>query len=158
MGESYSGILGLADFIRDVAKYQQYSDNEPISIIGRHLDLTITSTSHGWFMYWKGMEPPELLGKDTRLVAYIPNLAYQEGTHVFPVPKEGMGSTEIVTDYSDESYTDRHVYMAHVASGRWDNELPKVVSADDLSANAGNEDVVQHKAKREKNCQHEQCR
>ena len=138
MGERYSGILGLADFIRDVAKYQQYSDNEPISIIGHHLDLTITSTSHGWFMYWKGMEPPELLGQDTRLVAYIPNLAYQEGTHVFPVPKEGMGSTEIITDYSDESYTDRHVYMAHVASGRWDNELPKEVSADDLSANAGN--------------------
>ena len=106
----------------------------------------------------RAWSPPELLGQDTRLVAYIPNLAYQEGTHVFPVPKEGMGSTEIVTDYSDESYTDRHVYMAHVASGRWDNELPKVVSADDLSANAGNEDVVQHKAKREKNCQHEQCR
>ena len=39
-------------------------DEEPISVISHHLDLTITSTSQGHFMYWKGLKPPELLGLD----------------------------------------------------------------------------------------------
>ena len=51
-------------------------DSELISIIGQHLNFTITSTPQGRFVYWKGMEPPELLGHDTRLVAYVPNLPY----------------------------------------------------------------------------------
>jgi hypothetical protein len=34
-------------------------DSEPF--LGHHLGLTITSTPQGWFVYWKGMEPSELL-------------------------------------------------------------------------------------------------
>ena len=49
-------------------------DDEPISIIGHHLGLMVASTSEGYFTYWKGLEPLELLGLDARLVAYIPNL------------------------------------------------------------------------------------
>ena len=51
-------------------------DSELISIIGQHLNFTITSTPQGRFVHWKGMVPQELLGHDTRLVAYVPNLPY----------------------------------------------------------------------------------
>ena len=37
--------------------YDEFPDNEPISIIGQHLDLTIASTPQGHFMYWKGLGP-----------------------------------------------------------------------------------------------------
>jgi len=133
-------------------------DNEPISIIGKHLDLTIASTPQGRFVYWKGMEHPELLGHDARLVAYFPNLPYQDGNQLSPIHEEGARSTEIVTDHSDESYTDRCVYVADVGGGHRENELPEVVSADDLTANAGNEDDTQRDARRAKNHEHEQWR
>jgi hypothetical protein len=32
--------------------------------------MTITSMPQGWFVYWKGMEPSELLEYDSRLVAF----------------------------------------------------------------------------------------
>jgi hypothetical protein len=38
------------------------------SFLGNHPGLTITSTLQGYFMYWKGLEPSELLEFDSRLV------------------------------------------------------------------------------------------
>jgi hypothetical protein len=37
---------------------------------GSFLGLTITSTPHGRFIYWKSFEPSELLGYESRLVAF----------------------------------------------------------------------------------------
>jgi hypothetical protein len=51
-------------------------DFEPFS--GSHLGLTITSTPQGRFVYRKGMEPSELLEYDSRLVAFIQELPFQE--------------------------------------------------------------------------------
>ena len=112
--------------------YDEYPDNEPISIIGHHLDLTIAATSQGRFVYWKGMEPPKLLAHDTGLVAYIPYLPYQEGSHLSMILEERTRSMVIATDYSNESYTDRHVYVAHVGGGHRQNELLEDISTDDL--------------------------
>ena len=70
-------------------------------------------------------------------MAYIPNLPYPQ---LSPINEEGTGLTELVTDYSDESYTDNCIYVADVGGGHKDNELPEHVSADDLTANASNED------------------
>jgi hypothetical protein len=36
-------------------------DDHPESFLGRHLGLTITSMPQGRFVYWKGLEPSELL-------------------------------------------------------------------------------------------------
>ena len=70
-------------------------------------------------------------------MAYIPNLPYPQ---LSPINEEGTGLTELVTDYSDESYTDSWIYVVDVGSCHKDNELPEHVSADDLTANASNED------------------
>ena len=109
-------------------------------------------------MYWKGLEPPELLGLDARLVAYIPELPYQEENQLSPIQEDRFGFTIPVTDYSDESYNDRRVYMADTANSRRDNELPEDISADDLTANAGNENDAECDARRERNRLHEQRR
>jgi hypothetical protein len=57
----------------------------------------------------------------------------------------------LVTDYSDDSYNNHHVYMADLANGRRDNELLEVISMDDLTANAGNKNDTERDARREKN-------
>ena len=133
-------------------------DDEPISIIGRHHDLTIASTPQGHFMYWKGLEPPDLLRLDARLVAYIPDLPYQEGNQLPPIQEEGYGFTEPVTDYPDEFYNDHHVYMVDTPNGRRNNELLEDISADDHTANAGNKNDAEHDARRERKCLREQRR
>jgi hypothetical protein len=46
------------------------SNDNPESFLGSHMGLTITTTPQGRFMYWKGMEPYELLEYDSRLVAF----------------------------------------------------------------------------------------
>ena len=97
------------------------------------------------------MKPPKLLRQNARLVAYIPNLPYQEGNHLSPIAEEGTGSTKIATYYPDESYTNRYVYMADVGNGSRENKLLEDISVDDLIANVGNEDEAQHIARREKN-------
>ena len=88
-------------------------------------------------------------------MAYIPNLPYHQ---LSPINEEGKRLTELVTDYSDESYTDSWIYVVDVGSGHKDNELPEHVSADDLTANASNEDDTQRDARRAKNCEREQWR
>jgi hypothetical protein len=61
--------------------FNKYSDSDDDSepSIGSHLDMTITSTPQARFVYWKGMEPSELLDDSTHLVAYIQELPYEEG-------------------------------------------------------------------------------
>ena len=54
----------------------EISDDEPIPPLGYHLGLMIASTPQGRFVYLKGSEPPQLLGLDARLVAYIPDHPY----------------------------------------------------------------------------------
>jgi hypothetical protein len=44
-------------------------DDYPNSFLSNHLRLTIASTSQGRFVYWKGLEPSELLEYDSHLVA-----------------------------------------------------------------------------------------
>jgi hypothetical protein len=44
-------------------------DDYSESFLGNHLGLTITSTPQGHFVYWKGLEPSELLEYDSSLMA-----------------------------------------------------------------------------------------
>jgi hypothetical protein len=46
-------------------------DDHPEFFSDSHLSLTITSTPQGRFVYWKGLEPSELLEYDSHLVAFI---------------------------------------------------------------------------------------
>jgi hypothetical protein len=46
----------------------QFSTTTRNPMSGNNLGLTITSTPQGRFVYWKGLEPSELLKYDSRLV------------------------------------------------------------------------------------------
>ena len=140
------------------ADLEYFQPDSPISIIGNHLEFMVASTPQCRFVYWKGMEPPELHGYDTRLVACMENLPYQDGSALTTILEEETGSTELVTNCTCESYSDRHVYVANQGNGHRDNELPEDVSADEPTANAGAEDETQRDARRARNRDREQRR
>jgi hypothetical protein len=50
-------------------------------------------------VYWKGIEPSELLEYDSRLVVFTQELSFQEGKPLSPIIEEGEGRTLLV-DYS----------------------------------------------------------
>jgi hypothetical protein len=120
------------------------SDDDPESFSCNHLGLTITSTLRGRFVYWKGLEPSELLEHDSRLVAFMQELPFQEGKPLSPISKEGEGSTELVEySHTDETSPDRQVYMASLRNAdddepgpEYDAELLTDVSADERTADA----------------------
>jgi hypothetical protein len=60
--------------------------------LGSHLGLTINTTPQGRFMYWKGMEPSELLEYDSCLVAFTQELPFQEGKPISCITEEEEGS------------------------------------------------------------------
>jgi hypothetical protein len=94
--------------------FDKYSDSDDDSkpFSGCHRGLTITSTPHGRFVYWKGMEPSKLLKYNSRLVAFTQELPFQEGKPHSPIAEEGEGRT-ILVEYnsSDEFSPQHHVYM-----------------------------------------------
>jgi hypothetical protein len=64
-------------------------DDYPELFSGNHLGLTITSMPHGHFVYWKDLEPSELLDYDCRLVAFMQEFPFKEGK---PLSHRGRGS------------------------------------------------------------------
>lgn len=124
--------------------YDEEADTQSVTIIGHYLALTIASNPRGHYLYWEGMEPPKLLGYSSQLIAYLPDLPYQEGVHLSPVHGEGPQGTELVEyDSDDATPADHHVYMADIAGGanspRHLERLEEILM-DKLSANVGAED------------------
>jgi hypothetical protein len=54
-------------------------DGHTETFSGSFLGLSITSTPQGRFVYWKGFDPSELLDYESRLVAFMQELPFQEG-------------------------------------------------------------------------------
>jgi hypothetical protein len=50
-------------------------------------------------VYWKGFEPSELPDYESRLVAFIQELPFQEGKPLSPIAEEGESSIELL-EYS----------------------------------------------------------
>jgi hypothetical protein len=124
------------------------SDDDSEPFLGRHLGLTIASTPQDWFVYWKGMEPSELLEYDSRLVAFTQELPFQEGKPLPPITEEGAGEIVIV-DYSFRGeFSDSHVYMAPIDNHDDDDEpglqygaeAPADISEDERTADALQDD------------------
>ena len=92
-------------------------------------------------MYWKGFEPTKLLD-DSRLVACIHDLPFQEGMPLSPTGEEGTGDTKLA-DYSNtyKSSPDCHIYIESLQdlgddADRYADELDNQISVDELSTNA----------------------
>jgi hypothetical protein len=64
-------------------------------------------------VYWKGLEPSELLEYESRLVAFTQELPFQEGKPLSPIMEEGDSGTELLEySHTANNSSDRQVYMA----------------------------------------------
>jgi hypothetical protein len=162
--------LGLRNLATD---HQEANDSESLSALEKDLDyllrigkpeatarrgaagclgdngLMITSTPEGRFVHWKGMKLSDLLEDADRLVAHLKPLPFLEGRPLATVAEE---STELVEASSDELIS-RQVLMAE--EGEDDGNLPivelDVISEDEATANAGDENDVDREARRARN-------
>jgi hypothetical protein len=109
----------------------------------------ITSTPEGRFVHWKGMKLSDLLEDEDRLVAHLEPLPFQEGKPLATMAEE---STELVEASSDELIS-RQVLMAQEGEddGISPNDALDMISEDEATANAGNENDTEREARRARN-------
>jgi hypothetical protein len=127
------------------------STEQPLS--GPASGLVITSTPAGRFVYWPDRKPADLIDGNSRYVAYLDSLPFQEGT---PLTRtEEYSPTEVASSDSSLGNPDRQVFMAAGdtpgTSGAQDQYLEDI-SADELSAEAPTDETDANRdARRERN-------
>jgi hypothetical protein len=128
------------------------STEQPLS--GPASGLVITSAPAGRFVYWPDRKPADLTSGNSRYVAYLDSLPFQEGT---PLARaEEYTPTEVASSDSSLGNPDRQVFMAASdipgPSGTADDRYLEDISADELSANApADETDANRDARRERN-------
>jgi hypothetical protein len=116
--------------------------------------LLITSTPTGRFVYWPDRKPVDLTDENSRCVAYLDSLPFQEGTLL--APTEEHTPTEVATSDSSLGSPDHQVFMTTNEtpgpSGTLLDRYLEDISADELSANApADETDANRDARREGN-------
>jgi signal transduction histidine kinase len=104
-------------------------------------------------VYWKGLEPSELLDYKSRLMAFMPELPFQEGKPLSPIAEEGDGSTELLEySHTANNSPDRQVYIASLRDAdddelgpEYDDEQLADVSADEPTAEAPQDKNEEHR-------------
>jgi hypothetical protein len=136
------------------------STEQPLS--GPASGLVITFTPAGRFVYWPDRKPADLISGDSRYVAYLDSLPFQEGT---PLARaEEYTPTEVASSDSSLGNPDRQVFMAAgdtpEPSGMADDRYLEDISAEGLSADApADETDANRDARRERNRKrNERCR
>jgi hypothetical protein len=109
---------------------------QPLS--GPASGLVITSTPAGRFVYWLDRKPADLISGDSRYVAYLDSLPFQEGT---PLTRaEEYTPTEVESSDSSLGNPDRQVFMAAGDTpgplGRATDKYLEDISTDELCAEA----------------------
>jgi hypothetical protein len=100
--------------------------------------LVITSTPTGRFVYWPDRKPADLTDDNSRCVAYLKTLPFQEGTPLAPNEDEHTPAEVATTDSSFRT-PDREAFMAAGDAGTSENRsdwYPDDISYDEESANA----------------------
>jgi hypothetical protein len=116
--------------------------------------LVITSTPAERFVYWPDRKPADLISGDSRYVAYIDSLPFQEGT---PLARADSNTpTEVAGSESSLGTPDRQVFMAAGdtpgPSRTAQDKYLEDISADKLSADApADETAANRDARRERN-------
>jgi hypothetical protein len=134
----YSDSSYEFDFVADPdePESETYTMEQPLS--GPASGLVITSTPAGRFVYWSDHKPADLTDENSRCVAYLDSLPFQEGTLL--APTEEHTPTEVATNDSGLSSPDRQVFMTTNEtpgpSGTVPDRYLEDTSADELSANA----------------------
>jgi hypothetical protein len=131
---------------------EENSTEQPLS--GPAAGLVITSTPAGRFVYWPDRKPADLAGGNSRCVAYLDSLPFQEGTPLAPAGEHTP--TEVATNDSGLGSPDRQVFMTTNEtpgpSGTVPDQYLEDISADELSADApADETAANRDARRERN-------
>jgi hypothetical protein len=92
-------------------------------------------------MYWKGLEPSELLNYESRLVPFTQELPFQEGKPLSPIAEEGESRTKLL-EYSltANNLPDHQVYLASLRKVE-DDELGPEYDNEQLMDNSADEPI-----------------
>jgi hypothetical protein len=162
ISDYYSDSSYEFDFEADPDKPESetYMVEQPLS--GPASGLVITSTPADRFVYWPDRKSADLTDENSRCVAYLDSLTFQEGTPLAPTKEHAP--TEVSTSDSSLGSPDRQVFMTTNEtpgpSGKVPDRYLEDISADELSANApADETDANRDARRERNRKlNEQCR
>jgi hypothetical protein len=80
LSEFYSNLAYEFDFGSDPEEPESEDNSTEHPLSGPTSGLVITSTPAGRFVYWPDRKPADLISRDSRYVAYIDSLPFQEGT------------------------------------------------------------------------------
>jgi hypothetical protein len=106
----YSDSAYEFDFGSDPEDPESEDNTTEHPLSGPASGLVITSTPAGRFVYWPDRKPTDLISGDSRYVAYLDSLPFQEGT---PLARaDSYTPTEVASSESSLDNPDRHVFMA----------------------------------------------
>jgi hypothetical protein len=133
-------------------EFEDNTTEQPLS--GPASGLVITSTPAGRFVYWPDRKPADLISGDSRYVAYLDSLPFQEGTPLARAEK--YTPTEVASSDSGLGNPDRQVFMAAGdtpgSSRTAEDRYLEDISADEVSAEApADETDANRDARRERN-------
>jgi hypothetical protein len=142
------------DFGSDPDKSESENPTTEQPLSGPTTGLVITSTPVGRFVYWPDRKSADLTGGNSRCVAYLDSLPFQEGTPL--ALAEEHTPTKVATTDSGLGTSDRQVFMAAGEtpgpSGTRPDRYFEDISADELSANTTADETNDDKnARRERN-------
>jgi hypothetical protein len=150
----YSNSSYEFDFGSDPDKPESENSTTEQPLSGPATGLVITSTPAGRFVYWPDWKPADQTDRNSRCVAYLDSLPFQEGTPL--APAEEHNPTEVATTDSSLGSPDRQVFMTTNetpgTSGTRPDRYLEDISVDELSANAPADETNDDKnARRERN-------
>jgi hypothetical protein len=148
----YSDSAYEFDFGSDPEDPESEDDTIEHPLSGSASGLVITSTPAGRFVYWPDRKPADLISGDSRYVAYIDSLPFQEGT---PLARADSNTpTEVASIESSLGTPDRQVFMAAGdtpgPSGTATDKYLEDISADELSADTPTDEIA---ANRDARCE-----
>jgi hypothetical protein len=150
----YSDSAYELDFESDPEDPESEDNSTEHPLSGPASRLVITSTPAGRFVYWPDRKPADVISGDSRYVAYIDSLPFQEGT---PLARADSNTPmEVAASESSLVTPDRQVFMAAGdtpgPSGTAQDRYLEDISSDELSADApADETPANRDARRERN-------
>jgi hypothetical protein len=150
----YSDSAYEFDFGSDPEDPESEDNTTEQPLSGPASGLVITSTPAERFVYWPDRKPADLISGDSRYVAYLYSLPFQEGT---PLARaDSYTPTEVASSDSSLGNPDCQVFMAAGdtpgPSRTAQDKYLEDISADELSADAPvDETDANRDARRERN-------
>jgi hypothetical protein len=154
LSEFYSNPDYEFDFGSDPEGPESEDDSTELPLSGPASELVIKSTPAGRYVYWPDRKPADLAKEDSRYVAYIDALPFQEGTTL--ARADSNTPIEVAPSESSLGTPDRQVFMAAGdtpgPSGTAQDQYLEDISCDELSADAPpNETPADRDSRRERN-------